>query len=110
MGQASTRSLTWPQEKQNRKRVKEDLVVMLQRSAPAAAGYDAQGAVGRQKAAGIAAGALSSSSSSSLHREGVRTRRDENGKNAVPKLRRAGWVGLLGLTFIAKMATIHNKI
>jgi hypothetical protein len=45
-----------------------------------------------------------------LHREGVRTRRDENGKNAVPKLRRAGRVGLLGLRFIAKLAIIHNKI
>jgi hypothetical protein len=67
MGQASTRSLTWPQEKQNRKRAKEDLIVMQQRSAAAAVGYDAQGAVGRQKAAGIAALALSSCCS--LHRE-----------------------------------------
>jgi hypothetical protein len=89
--------------------VKEDLIVMQQRSAAAAAaGYDAQGAVGRQKAAGIAAGTLSSSCS--LHTESVRTRRDENGKNAVPKLRRAGRVGLLGLTFIAKLAIIHKKI
>jgi hypothetical protein len=30
MGQASTRSLTWPQEEQNRKRAKEDLIVMQQ--------------------------------------------------------------------------------
>jgi hypothetical protein len=44
------------------------------------------------------------------HRERVRTRRDENGKNAVPKLRRAGRVGLFGLTFIAKLAIIHKKI
>jgi hypothetical protein len=43
-------------------------------------------------------------------RESVRTRRDENGRNAVPKLRRAGRVGLLELTIIAKLAIIHNKI
>jgi hypothetical protein len=43
-------------------------------------------------------------------RESVRTRSDENGKNAVPKLRRAGRVGLLGLTFIAKLAIIHKRI
>jgi hypothetical protein len=80
------------------------------RNAAAAAGYDAQGAVGRQKAAGTAAGTLSSYSSLHRERESVRTRRDENGKNAVPKLRRAGRVGLLELTIIAKLAIIHNKI
>jgi len=81
------------------------------RNAAAAAGYDAQGAVGRQKAAGIAAGTLLLILvCRERERESVRTRRDENGKNAVPKLRRAGRVGLLGLTIIAKLAIIHNKI
>ncbi len=82
MGQASTRSLTWPQEEQNRKRVKEDLIVMQQRSAAAAAaaGYDAQGAVGRQKAAGIAAGALSSCYSLHKERERQNTERRKREK------------------------------
>jgi len=80
MGQASTRSLTWPQEEQNRKRVKEDLIVMQQRSAAAAAGYDAQGAVGRQKAAGIAAAALSSSCSLQRERDCQNTERRKREK------------------------------
>jgi hypothetical protein len=85
--------------------VKEDLIVMQQRSAAAAAGYDAQGR--RLQALLLQRFLLLVLCT---EREIVRTRSDENGKNAVPKLRRAGRVGLLGLTFIAKLAIIHKKI
>jgi len=109
MGQASTRSLTWPQEEQNRKRAKEDLIVMQQQP---------QGTMLKALWEGRRLQALLLERfllillcrERERERESVRTRRDENGKNAVPKLRRAGRVGLLELTIIAKLAIIHNKI
>ncbi len=55
------------------------------RNAAAAAGYDAQGAVGRQKAAGTAAGTLSSYSSLQAERE--RERASEHGETKTGKTR-----------------------